>query len=149
MIWDTPWIDYAQLLHLAVTWYLVGLIWVIQRVAYPAMEYVDPQPERAVEAEKRHCDRIFWVVGPLMLLEGVLAGWLLIASIKSGSWLIPGLGIFLLLLLWASTASIQMPLHNRLLRGPDPLSHRKLVQSNWIRTIAWTLRGILALVMAA
>ncbi|MFM8400200.1 MAG: hypothetical protein ACKOAH_20410, partial [Pirellula sp.] len=92
---------------------MVGLIWVIQRVAYPAMEYVDPQPQRAVEAEKRHCDRIFLVVGPMMLLEGLLAGWLLLIGIKSGAWPLPAVGLLLLVIIWGSTAFIQMPLHDR------------------------------------
>lgn len=136
------------LIHLAVTWYLVGLIWVIQRVQYPAMEFVDPDPERASVAEKQHCDRIFWVVGPMMLLEGVLAGWLLVVGITTGAWLLPSLGMLLLVVIWASTARVQMPLHDRLLRGPDPQAQRELVRTNWIRAIAWTMRGLVALAMA-
>ncbi|MCE2809248.1 MAG: hypothetical protein LW850_15540 [Planctomycetaceae bacterium] len=148
MNWETLWIDHAKLLHLAVTWYLVGLIWVIQRVAYPAMEFVDPQPDRAVEAEKRHCDRIFLVVGPMMLFEGLLAGWLMLAGIKSGAWFLPAMGLFLLVIIWGSTAFIQMPMHDQLVKGPDPRLQRRLVQSNWIRTVAWTLRGIVAFILA-
>jgi hypothetical protein len=135
------------LLHLAVTWYLVGLIWVIQRVQYPAMEFVDPDPVRAAVAEKQHCDRIFWVVGPMMLLEGVLAGWLLVVGIMTGGWMLPGVGLLLLGIIWISTARVQMPLHDRLLRGPDPWAQRALVRTNWIRAIAWTLRGLVALAM--
>jgi len=134
-------------LHLAVTWYLVGLIWVIQRVQYPAMEFVDPDPVRAAVAEKQHCDRIFWVVGPMMLLEGVLAGWLLVVGIMTGGWMLPGVGLLLLGIIWISTARVQMPLHDRLLRGPDPWAQRALVRTNWIRAIAWTLRGLVALAM--
>jgi len=144
---DSDWTQHALVLHLAVTWYLVGLIWVIQRVQYPAMEYVDPEPDRARVAEKQHCDRIFWVVGPMMLLEGSLAGWLLLVSFETGAWQLPSLGMFLLVVTWASTAMVQMPLHDRILKGPDTHAQRRLVSTNWIRTVAWSLRGAIALAM--
>lgn len=141
------------LLHLAVTWYLVGLIWTIQRVHYPSMAFVDPHPERAVQAERQHCDRIFWIVGPMMLIEGALAvilffviGWLNGNDAKSLS--LPGLGIVLLLVIWISTAMIQMPLHEQLLKQPNPTVQQRLVNSNWIRTVAWSVRGLVALLIA-
>lgn len=141
------------LLHLAVTWYLVGLIWTIQRVHYPSMAFVDPHPERAVQAERQHCDRIFWIVGPTMLIEGALAAALLFVNlwlngIDPKTWILPALGIVLLLVIWISTAIIQMPLHNQLLKQPNPTAQQRLVNSNWIRTVAWSLRGLVALLIA-
>ena len=142
-----------SLLHLAVTWYLVGLIWTIQRVHYPSMFFVDPHPERAVQAERQHCDRIFWIVGPMMLVEGALAALLLFAigwlnGNDAKTMILPGLGIVLLLVIWLSTAMIQMPLHDELLKQPNPAANHRLVNSNWIRTAAWTVRGLVALVIA-
>ena len=83
----------------------------------------------------------------MMLLEGVLAGWLLVVGITTGAWMMPGVGLLLLGIIWISTARVQMPLHDRLLRGPDPWAQRELVRTNWIRAIAWTLRGLVALAM--
>ena len=145
MDWNADWTQHAPVVHLAVTWYLVGLIWVVQRVQYPAMAFVDPAPDRAVVAEKQHCDRIFWVVGPMMLIEGMLAAWLLLEGIESGQWFLPAIGSVLLLAIWLSTALVQMPLHDRMLQGPDAAAQRRLVRTNWIRTVAWTLRGAIAL----
>jgi hypothetical protein len=111
------------------------------------MAFVDPEPDRAVVAETQHCDRIFWVVGPMMLLEGALALWLLLVGLKTGNWHLPSAGVFLLLVIWTSTIVLQMPLHERMLKGPDPLAQRRLVSTNWIRTVAWTLRGAIAIAM--
>lgn len=141
----TGWASCIPILHLAVTWYLVGLIWVVQRIVYPAMEYVDPAPDRAVAAERRHCDRMGFVVGPMMLAEGVLASWMLLDGIRVGRWFVPGVGVVLLLVIWLSTAFIQMPLHSRMLQGPEPKAQRRLVATNWIRTMSWSLRGLIAL----
>jgi hypothetical protein len=49
---------------------------------------------------------------------------------------------------WLSTACIQVPLHNRLEKGFEPLAHARLVRSNWGRTLAWSGRGILLVLVA-
>ena len=54
----------------------------------------------------------------------------------------------LVAIIWVSTALIQVPCHNRLVDGFHQPSHRRLVDSNWIRTIAWSLRGGVVVVMA-
>jgi hypothetical protein len=40
-------------------------------------------------------------------------------------------------------------MHRRLEQGFDLAAHRQLVRGNWIRTIAWSLRGLLAVLMLA
>ena len=50
-------------------------------------------------------------------------------------------GIGLVVLLWFSTAFIQVPCHEKLVKGFDVAAYKWLVSSNWIRTIAWTARG--------
>ena len=57
-------------------------------------------------------------------------------------------GIVLLGVVWLSTWGIQVPCHARLSRGFDARTHRRLVRSNWIRTICWTVRGGIVLGMA-
>jgi ABC-type microcin C transport system permease subunit YejB len=51
----------------------------------------------------------------------------------------------LLAIIWASTAFLQVPIHNALTNGFDAQAHARLVDTNWIRTLAWTARGIFAL----
>jgi len=56
-------------------------------------------------------------------------------------------GLGLLVVVWASTFTIQVPLHARLSTGFDENVWRRLVNTNWVRTIAWTGRGVIALLM--
>ena len=78
--------------HLAATWGMVGVIWVMQLISYPAFGQVDGASFPAYH--KAHCDRITLVVGPLMGAEGLTALWLLEDPPPnvSGSWIWLGLG---------------------------------------------------------
>ena len=42
-----------------------------------------------------------------------------------------------------STALVQARLHTRLMDGYDAETIRRLIRTNWLRTLAWTLRGLL------
>ena len=53
----------------------------------------------------------------------------------------------LLFALWLSTLLFYAPLHMRLSTGFDAVVHRRLVRTNWIRTVAWTARGAAAVAM--
>jgi len=54
-------------------------------------------------------------------------------------WLLP---LGLVLLIWLSTFLIQVPIHNQLGIGKDSFLIKRLVQTNWIRTILWTSKAI-------
>jgi hypothetical protein len=128
-----PWL----VLHAAATWSLVGLIWVVQLVLYPAFGLVGREPFRHYHAA--HSRGITGIVGPLMGLE--------LASAVALLWLGEPRGVFWWSLVplafnWLSTGLVQVPLHERLGRGFDEAAHRRLVLTNWFRTAAWTLRGI-------
>ena len=60
-------IETLMLFHVAATWYLVGLCWLVQRVQYPLMRAVGES--RFVEYERMHVRRITPVVAPPMLIE--------------------------------------------------------------------------------
>ncbi|RDI95806.1 hypothetical protein DV704_05915 [Meiothermus sp. QL-1] len=136
-------LELLLLFHLACTWALVGLIWTIQVVHYPLFERVGPEHFPAYEAA--HARRITWVVGPLMLFElasglALLALWPPALPAWAG-WML----VLLLGLIWLHTALVAVPLHARLGRGFDPRAHAWLVRSNWLRTLAWSARGLLLL----
>ena len=129
----------ALVIQLASTWGLVGLIWLVQCVQYPLLARVGRGEFAAFHAE--HCRRITWVVGPLMLVELGSAVWLLWLGLREG-WFWTGLA--LLAVVWGSTALVQVPLHERLREGFDATVVERLVRTNWVRTVAWTARGVLA-----
>ena len=135
------------LLNSGSTLYLVGLIWIVQIVHYPLFALVG---EKNFEAyQQRHQTYITFVVGPPMLIEAfssVLLAWYPPDGI---SLFFIYAGIVLVFVIWFSTAALQIPCHGKLVKGFDQLVHRRLVRTNWIRTIAWTLRGCLVLWMIA
>lgn len=129
------------ILHAAATWYMVGLIWMVQVVHYPLFAWVGE--DRFERYESEHQARTTWVVLPPMLVELATAAWL--------SWRPPlgisvaetGVGAALVALIWASTFFLQVPEHARLERAWNDRAHRRLVVTNWLRTIAWSARGLL------
>lgn len=129
--------------HALATVSLVGLIWTIQLVHYPLFLRVPPDAFTAYESE--HMRRITWLVGPLMLVE---AGTAILLILRFPESAIVWVGAALLAAIWILTATVQGPLHGRLARdGFDATRIRFLVRSNWVRTLAWTARGVLALLI--
>ena len=123
-------------LHLAITSALIGLIWTIQIVKYPGFRYV--LTENFAAYHDHHARSITWVVLPLMVSELGLVSWLAWENDFTWQHLIP---LLLVIGIWASTFLIQVPLHQRLTERKEEADIEKLIRSNWIRTILWTLEG--------
>jgi hypothetical protein len=129
-------------IHAASALFMVGLIWFVQVVHYPLMQSVGAANYSSYQ--QAHMVRTGYVVGPVMVAEALCA----VALFALPSSLPPaltGLGLLALGAIWLSTASQQVPRHRALLMAFDEGLHRTLVQSNWIRTFFWTLRGGLAM----
>ena len=131
------------LIHLAATLFMVGLIWFVQIVHYPLMAGVHQSSFQAYET--LHVSQTFKVVMPVMVLELVVAGLLVFDPVSDKHQLLGALGFSALLLIWASTALLQVPAHQKLSEGFDEATHRRLVNTNWIRTLLWSARGAIAL----
>jgi hypothetical protein len=134
----------------ASTWAMTGVIWVIQLVHYPIFDSVDRGDDDAlwVRFGERHRSSISIVVGPFMAAEGV-TGLLLVARPPDGvdRWLTI-VALALMAVAYGTTALVSVPLHERLTHRFDTESHHRLVATNWIRTAAWTLRGLVVAVIA-
>lgn len=130
------------LIHAAATWFMTGLIWFVQVVHYPLMGHLGA--DEAARYAVSHQRRVSLVVGPVMLLEGLTAVALVASAPGARDRMLAGVGLALLVFIWASTAVLQMPMHGRLLAGPDTAAHRRLVRTNWVRTLLWTVRGVVA-----
>jgi hypothetical protein len=134
-------------LHFASTFYMVGLVWFVQRVHYPLFAGVGSQQFPAYESA--HVLRTNPVVGPAMLIEAATALVLVALPMQNVPHLLPLLGLGLLAVIWLSTWLLQVPRHRELSAGFDASAHRRLVATNWIRTSAWSLRGLLVLWMVS
>ena len=82
-----------------------------------------------------------------MSIEALTASLILVSNLTSPERTLAWFGWILLLLIWLSTAFLQVPLHRRLAAGYDSRTATRLVRSNWVRTIAWTVRGVVALML--
>ena len=133
------------LLHAAATLFMTGLIWFVQVVHYPLFARVGDDGYAGYQAA--HVRRTGWVVAPAMLAElvsGVALLWLRPGGVPA-AWIWLGLG--LLAVVWFSTALVQVPRHDALAAGWDERAGRELVGTNWLRTIAWSVRALLVLAM--
>ncbi len=133
------------LLNVASTLFMVGLIWMVQVVHYPLFN--DVGDAQYVRYQQRHQTNISYIVAPVMLVELVTAVMLAWYPIGSVSKLLVYSGIGLVVLLWTSTALLQMPCHAKLAKGFDRAIYQRLVRSNWIRTIGWTARAAVVMWM--
>ncbi|MFT5198381.1 MAG: hypothetical protein ACI87O_001038 [Planctomycetota bacterium] len=130
------------LIHVACTWALVGLIWIVQWVQYPGFRLVGEAQWK--DFHESHCARIAWVVAPLMFGEVVTGIALLVWPLSGVSREFLSVGLGLILVIWVSTAALSVPLHHQL-KHHNPKTQQRLVLTNWVRTIAWTIRGLGAL----
>ena len=136
-------VDLLLAAHAAATFWMTGIIWFAQVVHYPLFADIDGPAFAAYE--RAHYRRVVPLAAPLMIAElatGLAIAWRPPAGVAHWqAWL----NAALLALIWISTALVQLPAHARLRRCFDPPTHRLLVRSNWIRTIAWTIRSCLIL----
>ncbi|MDH4146570.1 MAG: hypothetical protein OEY23_15535 [Acidimicrobiia bacterium] len=131
--------------HLLATSAMAGLIWFVQIVHYPLFDSVGVDGFGHYEVE--HQRRTAWVVGPAMAVEGVSA-LVIAASLRDEVGLVlPLVGLALLAGIHASTIWLQVPAHAVLLDGHDRSVTRRLVSTNWIRTVGWSARSMVAALM--
>jgi hypothetical protein len=129
-------------IHAAVTWALVGVIWMTQIVQYPLWSQIGR--EAFCEYHARHMLRMTLIVAPLVITEFVTAAALVVCGARE-AWLLAS--FVLMVFNWISTFLVQVPLHAKLAMGFDLETHRRLLSSNWWRTAGWTIRGICLVVV--
>ena len=126
--------------HLVATVFMVGLIWFVQVVHYPLFDRISG--EASIQYAAEHQRRTAWVVGLPMLVEGITTLWLFFDPINGR--LLALLGGLVLMKIHLSTVFLQVPLHKKLSQGYEREVVRKLVATNWVRTIGWTIRAAIA-----
>ncbi len=130
--------------------FMTGLIWFVQLVHYPLFQEAGSGASLQ-RYEKLHARRTGALVFPPMLLELLSALAALYPPLRPAFVSLP-LAITLaslVVLIWLSTGLVQVRLHEQLDRPLTPeqavRTIRLLVKSNWLRTVAWTMRSALLL----
>jgi hypothetical protein len=121
------------------TWYMIGVIWMVQLVHYPLFEKVGR--DNFAHYEKAHVGRMSFVVMPAMLIELFSSLGLFLFdqnAIYVGSFV-------LLVVAWVVTFFFSVPAHRKLSALFDQKAFKSLLQTNWIRALAWSSRGLLLL----
>ncbi|MFN8124562.1 MAG: hypothetical protein U0237_19305 [Thermoleophilia bacterium] len=139
--------DTVLVVNAAATWLMAGVIWIVQLVHYPLFAGVGA--EGFPDYHAAHSSRISLVVGPAMLTEAGTALALALAPPAGVAGWAAWTGLALVAVTWLATAALAIPQHGRLALGFDPAAHRRLVAGNWVRTAAWSARGVLAAWMLA
>jgi len=139
--------EIALLANTAATLIMVGLIWFVQRVHYPLLAKFEVGQQREVGND--HQRRTSQVVALPMLIEGVTTLVLLVDRPEQVTLVLPWLGAFLLAISLGSTIFLSVPLHQKMVDQPSAEIGVKLVATNWPRTMSWTIRGVVCLVMCA
>ena len=137
--------SFLLLLQLSATLLLTGIIWFVQLVHYPLFPRVGAAGFAAYE--RAHTRLISPLVAPAMLVEAstaVLFVWVRPSFVPPApAWL----GLALVAAIWLSTFLAQVPQHRVLAAGFDAAAHRRLAAGNWIRTICWSVRAVLLVLL--
>ncbi len=133
------------LLCLASTWFMLGVIMIVQIVHYPLFGSVGNDAFPHYHAE--HTRRITLVVFPPMAIELVTSAFLVFAPSPGSGRVLAGLGFASALITWIVTAFFSVPSHERLAGGFDSRALAALLRSNRVRTAAWLVHAAVVLVM--
>ena len=119
---------------------LVILIWLVQLIIYPSFLY--SSPDSFQRWHNQYTSLILLFVGPLMLSQVVIIGSQLLKKPEPLVWS----SCLLIAFIWGYTFFVSVPKHSLLSsKGYNPHIINQLVQTNWPRTIAWTLCFILSI----
>ena len=124
---------------------MTGVIWFVQWVHYPLLATVSV--EHAVETAIEHQRRTGQVLAIPMAVEGFTTLGLLISRPAGVQIIWPWFGAVLLAVALGSTVFVSVPLHAKMAINPTADVGRRLVVTNWPRTIAWSARAIVCAAM--
>jgi len=115
---------------------MTGIIWLIQLLHYPSFLQIDKS--LFFDFHAKHTNMMTVLVGPIMIGELLLS--LYLSQNFERFWLIQ---TSLAIILFALTFLVSVPIHNQLANGFDENLIRKLISTNWPRTIIWTIKAVL------
>ncbi|MGZ0708258.1 hypothetical protein ACWPKO_07965 [Coraliomargarita sp. W4R53] len=120
-------------LHTLVDFGICVILWLVQCIIYPS--FLRMQGDALIEWHKTYVFRFTWIIAPLMILQLIFAAWAVVHAGAFQSWLI----LAMVALCWILSFGVSVPLHRKIEQGdPTQAERRKLIQTNWPRTILWT-----------
>lgn len=128
-------------IHAAATWFMVGMIWMVQIVHYPLFALL-PKSDFVAYARghTKSMGRLLALPAGTEVVSALLLVWMVPDGVTMSVVILAGL---VLAVLWIGTGLVQAPIHGRLVDRHDSRLIDRLVTSNWWRTAGWSLRGAL------
>ena len=127
------------LVQLAVDTAMFVLIWVVQLIIYPSFRIM--KPDLFQDWHNGYMRKISFIVGPAMLIQMISHGY----EVFAHSGVIPVVQTCLILIIWVQTFIVAVPLHQNLSEEPTPQDFKRIVSTNWLRTILWSLIWMISL----
>ena len=118
--------------------YLIAISIIVQLVVYPSFKNL--KKESFIIFHKNYTKKMLFIVGPIMFLELLTSLILVIKFNQSSSSLIP------LTFVWLLTFLLIVPVHNKLSSRFQEIEHKKLINLNFFRTIAWIVKFVFTLI---
>lgn len=126
--------------HIITSLFMAGICWFVQIVHYPLFREIELKD--FPKYERKNFVTAFVTV-PTMVIEMATGLYLLYHNIN----LMHFLNIGLLGIIALSTVIFQVPIHLKLSKKASPKLINKLVLTNWIRTISWTIRVVILAIL--
>jgi hypothetical protein len=87
--------------------------------------------------------RMGYLVGPIMVLEFLIISFLFLLNFENK---LTAAMFIITCLIWISTFFIQVPVHQGLTNRKEKKLIQSLINTNWIRTILWSVKLMLSLI---
>ena len=123
--------------HFFLTFFMTGIIWLIQLIHYPSFSFIDKNMYSTFQAF--HMNRISFLVGPIMFLE-LFSGFYLLFFYSESNFFV--INFILNILILTMTIIVFGTIHRKLIEGFKFSLFAKLISMNWIRTILWSMKSI-------
>ena len=118
--------------------YLIAISIIVQLVVYPSFKNL--KKESFTTFHKNYTKKMLFVVGPIMLLELIAS---LILVLKFDQIKLP---LIPLSFVWFLTFLLIVPIHNKLSKRFQEIEHKKLINLNFYRTLAWVVKFAFTLI---
>ena len=136
-------LSHLTIFNIAISWGLLLLIWLVQIIIYPGQSRIPS--DDFVNYHSWYAVRISAIVLPLMIGEAIITiAWLVWAKVSIYAAVAAGFVV----IIWLSTFLLQVPIHKKLRSGKEDSHIKRLLATNWIRTIAWSLKAVWVTVAA-
>lgn len=123
---------------------LAGIIWFVQLVQFPLFQQVKPAHFLRYEISFKQSSSWFLLVFFLLEAYGTIG---VLAIHRAEHPLLVWSNLILFAFVWITTIGITTPIHTSLMQRYLPEKIRLLHSANWLRTVGWTLKAAVAVLL--